>query len=63
MNARDVLRDQVSLVLEMNRYKKALRQIVSMKDDRDTHERDARDLGHAVAVAENALAKRKKGEE
>lgn len=59
MRARDILKRRVDLVLERNRYLKALRQIVSMKDDVDTEEHAARDISHAVSVAEYAL--RKKG--
>lgn len=57
MRARDILKDRVTLVLERNRYRKALRRIVEMQHHRDTHEYTAPDLIDAVHVAESALKK------
>lgn len=57
MNARDILRDRVALVLEKDRYKRALWRIVSIKNDVDDHERSARTIDDAIAYAEHALSK------
>ena len=62
MRARDILKDRVTLVLERNRYRKALRRIVALKDRGGTYrngepETDPPELEDAVHVAETALKK------
>lgn len=60
MRARDILKDRVTLVLERNRYRNALRKIVEMQHYIGTEERSAPELDDAVHVAEAALAARRK---
>jgi len=57
MRARDILKDRVTMVLERNRYRKALRKIVEMQHYIDTEESSAPELDDAVRVAEAALNK------